>query len=102
MIAIGAPCHVPEQVYLSLHQACPCPEEEVSLSCRCGAPVAAQSLQDQGLISYRRGMIQLQDRTGLEAVACECYSVVKMRFDAFLTPPSSAVQEAESGRTDIL
>lgn len=68
---------------------------------RTSVTLAAQSLQNQGLISYRRGMMQVQDRAGLEAASCECYAVVKVRFDAFLSPPSSAVQETKSGRTDI-
>jgi CRP-like cAMP-binding protein len=59
---------------------------------------AAQSLQDSGLISYRRGVMQIKNRAGLEAASCECYGVVKARFDAFLTPPSTAVQETKSGR----
>jgi CRP-like cAMP-binding protein len=59
---------------------------------------AAQSLQDGGLISYRRGLMQIKDRAGLEAASCECYAVVKARFDAFLTPPSTAFQKTKSGR----
>src|SRR6478672_7203390 len=54
--------------------------------------VAAQALQKAGLISYRRGKIQVIDRAGLEKASCECYAIVKERFDAFLTPPSTAVQ----------
>ena len=54
--------------------------------------LAAQSLQSAGLISYRRGRIQVLDRPGLEKAACECYAIVKQRFDAFLTPPATAVQ----------
>jgi CRP-like cAMP-binding protein len=54
--------------------------------------LAARSLQRAGLISYRRGRIQVLDRAGLEKASCECYAVVKERFDAFLTPPSAAVQ----------
>ena len=59
---------------------------------------AAQSLQNQGLISYRRGQMQVKDRAGLEAASCECYAIVKARFEAFLTPPPTAVQETKSGR----
>ena len=54
--------------------------------------MAAQALQSAGLISYRRGKIQVVDRAGLEKASCECYAIVKERFDAFLTPPSTAVQ----------
>lgn len=44
--------------------------------------------------------MQVLDRAGLERSSCECYAVVKARFDAFLTPPASAVQETKAGRTD--
>jgi CRP-like cAMP-binding protein len=60
--------------------------------------LAAQSLQTAGLISYRRGTIQVLDRRGLEKAACECYAIVRERFDAFLTPPAGAVQGDTSGR----
>ena len=61
--------------------------------------LAAQSLQTAGLISYRRGKIQVLDRPGLEKASCECYAVVRERFDAFLTPPSTAVQGDTTGRS---
>jgi len=54
--------------------------------------LAAQSLQAAGLISYHRGKILVLDRSGLEQASCECYAIVRSRFDAFLTPPSTAVQ----------
>jgi CRP-like cAMP-binding protein len=60
--------------------------------------LAAQSMQNAGLISYHRGTMQVVDRPGLEGASCECYRIVKERFDAFLTPPSSAVQETKTGR----
>src|SRR5476649_1589269 len=62
--------------------------------------LAAQSLQTAGLISYRRGAIQVLDRPGLEKASCECYAIVKERFDAFLTPPSTAVQADAKGRRE--
>ena len=60
--------------------------------------VAAQSLQKAGLISYNRGTIKVLDRPGLEKASCECYGIVKERFDAFLSPPSTAVQGDTKGR----
>src|ERR1700734_2961146 len=60
--------------------------------------LAAQSLQTAGLISYYRGTIKVLNRPGLEKASCECYAIVKERFDAFLTPPSTAVQGDTKGR----
>lgn len=60
--------------------------------------LAAQSMQNAGLISYRRGTMQVLDRAGLEKASCECYAIVRKRFDAFLTPPSTAVQGHTKGR----
>lgn len=61
--------------------------------------LAAQSMQAAGLISYRRGAIKILDRVGLEKASCECYAIVKERFDAFLKPPSTAVQGHNEGRS---
>jgi CRP-like cAMP-binding protein len=61
--------------------------------------LAAQSLQNQGIIVYRRGVMQVLDRAGMEKSSCECYAVVKARFDAFLNPPLTAIQETKPGRT---
>src|ERR1700728_3344503 len=65
---------------------------------RTSVTLAAQSLQTAGLISYHRGKIRVVDRGGLEQASCECYAIVKERFDAFLTPPSTAVQGDTKGR----
>jgi CRP-like cAMP-binding protein len=62
--------------------------------------LAAQAMQTAGLISYRRGMIQVLDRAGLESASCECYAIVKERFEAFLSPPPTAVQEETTGRSE--
>ena len=60
--------------------------------------LAAQSMQNAGLISYRRGTIQVLDRAGLEEASCECYAIVKERFDAFLKPPETAVASHTKSR----
>jgi CRP-like cAMP-binding protein len=49
-----------------------------------GVTAAAGRLQEQGLISYVRGRIQILDRPGLEAAVCECYKVVKDEYDRLL------------------
>ncbi len=45
---------------------------------------AAGTLQNMGLISYKRGSIRVLDRKGLEARSCECYQVVKDEMDRLL------------------
>jgi DNA-binding transcriptional MocR family regulator len=61
--------------------------------------LAAQSLQTRGLITYRRGLMQILDRPGLEVAACECYSIVKKRFNAFLSAPASAFHAMDTWRS---
>ena len=43
--------------------------------------VAAKALQDAGCISYHRGKVTVLDRPGLEAASCECYRLIRERFD---------------------
>jgi CRP-like cAMP-binding protein len=38
---------------------------------------SANKLQDEGLITYKRGVIRIVDRKGLEKNACECYAAVR-------------------------
>ena len=40
----------------------------------------ARALQDEGLITTRRGAIQVIDRAGLKRRACECYASVERHF----------------------
>ena len=49
-----------------------------------GVTEAAISLQEAGLIRYRRGHITVLDRHGLEHRTCECYAVVKQEYDRLL------------------
>jgi CRP-like cAMP-binding protein len=43
--------------------------------------VAARMLQQAGLIRYSRGVVTVLDRAGLENAACECYRIVRRRFE---------------------
>ncbi len=65
-----------------------------------GVTEAAGNVQKAGLISYHCGHINVLDRAGLEARACECYAVVKKEFDRLLPyrdePGASAVHSALS------
>jgi CRP-like cAMP-binding protein len=49
-----------------------------------GVSEAAMRLQRLGLIRYARGRVQVLDRPGLEAGACECYKVIKTEYDRLL------------------
>jgi CRP-like cAMP-binding protein len=40
----------------------------------------ARMLQEQGLIRYRRGSIQIVDRAAVEKRSCECYEAVERHF----------------------
>jgi CRP-like cAMP-binding protein len=42
--------------------------------------LAARDLRERGLITYRRGVVTVLDRPGLEAAACECYEVLARAF----------------------
>jgi CRP-like cAMP-binding protein len=50
-----------------------------------GITEAAGNLQRAGVIRYRRGHITVLERSGLEAGACECYTVVKNEMNRLLS-----------------
>lgn len=47
----------------------------------------AGALQTRGLIRYRRGVVDILDRAGLEAAACECYDTVRRNYERLLPDP---------------
>lgn len=47
----------------------------------------AGSLQTKGLIRYRRGVVDILDRAGLESMACECYGAVRRGYERLLPTP---------------
>ena len=49
-----------------------------------GVTEAAGRLQADGVISYRRGRINVLDRAKLERRVCECYDVVRRESDRLL------------------
>jgi CRP-like cAMP-binding protein len=44
--------------------------------------VVAGTLQGAGLIRYTRGHVNILDRASLEAASCECYGLIRRRYDA--------------------
>jgi CRP-like cAMP-binding protein len=51
---------------------------------RASVTVAAGTLKRAGLIRYSRGRIAVLDREGLEAASCECYAVVRRKYEQLL------------------
>jgi Mn-dependent DtxR family transcriptional regulator len=46
-----------------------------------------QELLAAGLIHYAQGRLTIDDRAGLERVACECYGAVRTAFAQLLGDP---------------
>lgn len=44
----------------------------------------ARSFQQAGLLTYKRGVITILDRAGIEDASCECYRVVRDQFEKAL------------------
>lgn len=51
---------------------------------RSGVTEAAIKLQEQGLIRYSRGSVEILDREELERYACECYRMVRDEYERLL------------------
>ena len=54
---------------------------------RVGVNAAAMSLQERGLIDYRRGDMHVRDRAGLEQASCSCYANNQKAYHAQLSNP---------------
>ncbi|HEY0646844.1 Crp/Fnr family transcriptional regulator [Phenylobacterium sp.] len=48
----------------------------------------ARSLQAKGAIRYRRGVVDVIDRSALQALACECYGVIRGNYQRLLGVPA--------------
>jgi len=44
----------------------------------------ARSLQERGVIRYRRGVVDIVDRQALQAMTCECYGVIRNTYRRLL------------------
>ena len=55
---------------------------------RTGVSIVAHTLQQAGLINYRRGHITINNVEVLQDTACECYGTVRMRYEKLSQPQS--------------
>jgi len=55
---------------------------------RTSVSIVAHTLQQAGLIRYRRGHIRVLDLEGLQESACECYQTLKSQSDRLLGLPA--------------
>jgi CRP-like cAMP-binding protein len=53
----------------------------------------ARTLQEEGLIASRRGLIQVVDRAGLRRRSCECYDAVESHFGGIIGTSGSGGSE---------
>jgi CRP-like cAMP-binding protein len=53
---------------------------------RASVSQVAHTLQNAGLITYRRGQIRILDLEGLRHTACECYRLIKRHYDRLMKP----------------
>ena len=51
---------------------------------RTSVSIVAHTLQQAGLISYRRGHITIENIEALQDTACECYATIKGHYDRLL------------------
>lgn len=51
---------------------------------RTSVTLVAKTLQEAGLIKYRRGKVQIIDLEGLREACCECHETVKAQYDRLL------------------
>ena len=51
---------------------------------RASVSEVASTLQDEGLLTYTRGVITILDSDGMEARACACYRIIRDEFDRML------------------
>ena len=66
-------------------------QSQVGDSCGAGPAKGGPHYLSSGKYAYSH-------RPGLEKASCECYAIVKKRFDDFLKPPPYAFQGGTYGR----
>ncbi len=62
---------------------------------RPGVTLAVGALTRTGLVRHARGVMHVLDRRGLEASTCECYGIVRRRYDQLWTANTPASAPAD-------
>ena len=62
---------------------------------RASVTEVAQALQSRKLIRYARGIIEVLNRKGLEATACDCYQLINSEYERLLASRSRRVTSAK-------
>jgi Crp-like helix-turn-helix protein len=60
------------------------PRAEMLGAQRASVTLSAKTLQEAGLIEYRRGKIRILDVDGMREAVCECYQAVKDQYAEIL------------------
>jgi CRP-like cAMP-binding protein len=60
----------------------------------------ARSLQEKGIIRYRRGVVDIIDRPGLTTLACECYGVIRGNYERLLGGPVGKLNDERPERRE--
>jgi Mn-dependent DtxR family transcriptional regulator len=55
---------------------------------RTSVTTVARTLQEAGMVKYKRGKIEVLDVEGLRESACECYETVKEQYGQLLGTPA--------------
>lgn len=66
---------------------------------RTSVSIVAHTLQEAGLISYRRGHIKIENPEELQRAACECYGTIRMRYEKALKAPALNDTPSSDGLT---
>jgi CRP-like cAMP-binding protein len=59
---------------------------------RTSVSIVAHTLQEAGLINYRRGHIRIEKPDELQHAACECYGTIRMRYDVLRKEPAPSMR----------
>jgi Mn-dependent DtxR family transcriptional regulator len=63
--------------------------------------VVVSQLSRQGWLVYRRGVVEILDRVGLESATCECYEVIRDEFARLVGPPLPRARKARAAAKSL-